>query len=48
MIDLLEEEFNEHQIIIATINEFQYKRNKNVIKMDGKLFSIIGITKNED
>lgn len=48
MIDLLEEEFNEHQIIIATINEFQYKRNKNIIKMDGKLFSIIGITENED
>lgn len=48
MIDLLEEEFNEHQIIIATINDFEYKRNKNIIKMDGKLFSIIGITENED
>ena len=44
----LEEEFNEHQIIIATINDFQYKRNKNIIKMDGKLFSIIGITEKED
>ncbi len=48
MIDLLEEEFYDHQIIIATINDFQYKRNKNIIKMDGKLFSIIGITENED
>lgn len=48
MIDLLEEEFYDHQIIIATINDFQYKRNKNIIKMDGKLFSIIGITEKED
>lgn len=48
MINLLEDEFSDHQIIIATINDFTYKRNKNIILMDGNFFNVAGLMKKED
>lgn len=48
MLDLLETEFSEHQVFIATIYKYKYKRPENLILMDGSLFNITGFLKNED